>query len=135
MLVPPLTRLAPQQVAARALALVPSLTSATLRLRPACMPHASPSWHGVDSMSILLDEGGEPLHVFAKAPDPDLELFGDAKAASASAVIAGGLGIGPQVIAHDDRGLIVAEALTDGWRVATLADLALPDTSLAVLRA
>lgn len=112
--------------------LIPRLQG--LAFQPACSPHASPSWQGVDSTTILIEPNSK-APIFAKASDPDVQLFSELNTSHVAATIAGKLGIGPAVLATDGRGLIVTEALATGWRVATLADLKDPHIGLAVLQA
>jgi len=90
--------------------------------RDGCAAHASPSWRGVDAAGILLD-GARP--VFAKAYHGEISLYGNWPSIVAAASHAGEIGVGPRVIAADiEHGLLVMEALSDGWRAATLADMA-----------
>jgi hypothetical protein len=90
--------------------------------RDACSAHASPSWRGIDAACIVIS-GTPPL--FAKAYHPEIALYGHMPSIMAAALHAGSIGIGPRIIAHDPaHGLLVMEALTEGWRAATLADLA-----------
>lgn len=90
--------------------------------RDACAPHASPSWRGIDAAGIVIS--GEPP-IFAKAYHPEIALYAHMPSIIAAALHAGSIGVGPRIIAHDPaHGLLVMEALTEGWRAATLADLA-----------
>ena len=90
--------------------------------RDSCAPHASPSWRGIDAAGIVIS--GEPP-IFAKAYHPEIALYAHMPSIMAAALHAGSIGVGPRIIAHDQgHGLLVMEALTEGWRAATLADLA-----------
>lgn len=90
--------------------------------RDACAPHASPSWRGIDAVGIIVS--GEPA-IFAKAYHPEIALYAHMPSIMAAALHAGSIGVGPRIIAQDPaHGLLVMEALTEGWRAATLADLA-----------
>jgi tRNA A-37 threonylcarbamoyl transferase component Bud32 len=90
--------------------------------RDGCAAHASPSWRGVDAAGIFLD-GARP--VFAKAYHGEISLYGHWPSIATAARHAGEIGVGPRIIAVDiEHGLLVMEALGDGWRAATLADMA-----------
>jgi hypothetical protein len=90
--------------------------------RDGCAAHASPSWRGVDAAGILFD-GARPI--FAKAYHGEISLYGHWPSIVAAARHAGEIGVGPRIIAADiEHGLLVMEALGEGWRAATLADMA-----------
>lgn len=90
--------------------------------RDGCAAHASPSWRGVDAAGILL-ECERP--VFAKAYHGEVSLYGHWPSIVAASRHAGEMGVGPRLIAADiEHGLLIMEALGEGWRAATLADLA-----------
>lgn len=88
--------------------------------RDGCAAHASPSWRGVDAAGIVL---AGPA--FAKAYYGEISLYGHWPSIVAASRHAGEIGVGPRIIAADEaHGLLVMEALSDGWRSATLADVA-----------
>lgn len=90
--------------------------------REACAAHASPSWRGVDAAGIIIS-GTPPL--FAKAYHGEIGHYGHWPSIVAASRHAGEIGVGPRIIAADPaHGLLVMEALTEGWRAATLADIA-----------
>lgn len=90
--------------------------------RDGCAAHASPSWRGVDAAGILV-AGERP--VFAKAYHGEISLYGHWPSIVAASRHAGEIGVGPRIIAADiEHGLLVMEALGEGWRAATLADVA-----------
>ncbi|MGE0006758.1 MAG: phosphotransferase [Parvibaculaceae bacterium] len=90
--------------------------------REGCAAHASPSWRGIDAAGIIVT-GERPL--FAKAYYPEIALYAHLPSVMAAARHAGGIGVGPRVMAADaDHGLVVMEPLVEGWRSATLADIA-----------
>lgn len=90
--------------------------------RDGCAQHASPSWRGVDAAGIIID-GAVP--VFAKAYHPEIEHYAHLPSIMAGAQHAGSMGVGPRIIAVDPgHAVLVMEALIEGWRAATLADVA-----------
>jgi hypothetical protein len=94
----------------------------TATWQEACAPHASPSWRGVDATGILVS-GAQP--VFAKAYHPEILLYAHLPCIIAAAQYAASAGAGPRIIGSDtDHALLVMEPLVEGWRSATLADIA-----------
>lgn len=90
--------------------------------RDGCAPHASPSWRGIDATGLVMSSA-QPL--FAKAYHPEVALYAHLPSIIAAAQYAGSAGAGPRMIGSDpEHALLVMEPLLDGWRSATLADLA-----------
>jgi hypothetical protein len=90
--------------------------------RDGCAAHASPSWRGVDASGIIID-GATPL--FAKAYHPEIELYAHLPSVMALADYAGTVGVGPRMLAADPQhALLIMEPLIEGWRTATLGDIA-----------
>lgn len=90
--------------------------------RDGCAAHASPSWRGIDAAGLIVES---PVPVFAKAYHPEIALYADLSSVIAAARHAGSIGVGPRIIAADrGHGLLVMELLAEGWRAATLADVA-----------
>lgn len=102
--------------------LLAEISGSAARWRDGCTAHASPSWRGVDAAGIIISTS-PPL--FAKAYHGEIALYGHWPSIMALSHHAGEIGVGPRIIAADPaHGLLVMEALTEGWRTATLADIA-----------
>lgn len=120
--------------AARALLARVTADAESVPLVPPCVPMASPSWRGIDATTRLAETAAGAFAV--KIPDLDAALFAHPATVVMAAGAAAAVGVGPRVVAADsETGALVMEALGEGWRVATLADLGRPDIRDAVLAA
>lgn len=97
------------------------LAAAPRRATPA--PIASPSYRALESASVLVE--GPDGTLFFKLMHPEMRGWFDLASGAAVAVAAGAAGVGPRVIRADD-GLLLTEALEEGWRTATLDRLQEP---------
>ena len=104
------------------------------KLIPACTPHASPSWQGVDGRSGYAQTEDDE-RVFVKISHADTDLFSAPHGRLAAARTAADSGIGPVVLAGDSTDLVVTEALESGWRPALLGDMRDLQFNLDVLNA
>jgi len=98
------------------------------RYARAVAPSASPSYHGVESVSFDVAPHGKNVNCFLRFGLEELAEFIDAKAAVKAAQQLHSLGLAPQVLAVDTTcGAILFERLDENWQVATIDRLMLPD--------
>lgn len=95
---------------------------------------ASPAWRGIESDICRASVGDRA--VIVKHYLPDTAFYADPARAIEAAHHAAAVGAGPKVLGDDAaRGLVVFEALGDGWRCGGLQDVVVPELRRAVIAA
>lgn len=126
----------PEAISAAALATeVPAWEGCALQTELLCPDVISPVHRAVESILWKVVPEGHPEAV-VKLLRPDTRAFFDPAAATAGALLASELAVGPRVIWSDPaRAALAMEYLGAGWRTATLFDLQDPAVMAAVFAA
>lgn len=126
----------PKELAEAALQKAAVLEGRTVRCSPAVPGVASPSYHGVESLTYAVALDDRAPEYFLKVTTCEIRWLIDQPAAFDAATRIAAMGLGPQPLALiEAEGATLFRHLGAGWRVARLDDLRQPDRMAAVIAA